>query len=245
VSNYVSTTVEGDQVFLESKQEVNETLSVSVAGTAASITDTTSYAVSDQDGLAIAINVLHAERTELNLGAQTVTFPSGTTTALHAAAAINDQCKQVNATVTGGQVVVSSDDVGSEVTITATAGTSDLTWDTPVAGTGFWAGATVSRGTLLARTTSGTAPYTSGDIVPYNSGGSPTGADTIRGVADFDATFSASGSLAVKMAIGGKVDKNKLSKISGSAVTQAELDALVANTGITYTDVVDGIDSQL
>ena len=245
MSNYVSTTVEGDQVFLESKQEVNETLSVSVAGTAASITDTTSYAVSDQDGLAIAINVLHAERTDLNLGAQTVTFPASTTTALQVAAAINDQAKQINATVTGGQVVVSSDAVGSEVTITATAGTSGLTWDTPVAGTGFWAGATVAKGTLLARTTSGTAPYTAGDIVPYNSGGSPTGADTIRGVADFDATFAASGSLAVKMAIAGKVDKNKLSKISGSAVSVAELDALVANTGITYADVVDGIDSQL
>lgn len=246
MTNYVSSTIGGvEQLFLEGKQEVNETLSVSVAGTAASVTDTTSYAVSDQDGLTVTINVIHAERTSLNLGAQTVTFPASTTTALQVAAAINDQVKQVSATVTGGQVVVTTDEVGSEVTIVAGAGTSGITWDTPVAGTGVWNGFSVTPGTLLARTTSGTAPYTAGDIVPYDAGNNPAGANTIRGIADFDATFTASGSLKVKMAIAGKVTKSLVKKASGSAVTQAELDAMVTNTGITYAEVVDGIRSQL
>ena len=52
MSEIVTATVVNEQVFLESKVEVDETLSVDVAGTAASVTDTTSYAVSDQDGLA-------------------------------------------------------------------------------------------------------------------------------------------------------------------------------------------------
>lgn len=246
MSNRVSETVTGVQVFLESKTEVDETMSVGVAGTAATITDTTSYAVSDLDGLTDVINILHAERPSLNEGAQTVTFPASTTTALQVAAAYNNQLKGASATVTGGQVVISSDAVGSDVTIVHTAGTAtDVTFDTPVAGTGSYAGVNITPGTLLARTTSSTSPYSAGDIVPYDTGGNPTGADTIRGVADFTHTFAASGSKAVKMAIGGKVDKNKLSKVSGVAVTTAELDALVSNTGIVYANVVDGIDSQL
>ncbi len=246
MSNRVSATVVSDQVFLESKTEVDETLSASVAGTAATITDTTSYAVSNLAGLTDIINILHAQRADLNVGAQTVTFPAATTTALQVAAAYNNQLKGASATVTGGQVVISSDAVGSDVSIVHTAGTAtDVTFGTPVAGTGSYDGVAITKGTLLARTTSGSAPYTSGDIVPYDAGGNPTGADTIRGVADFETTFTASGSKAVKMAISGKVDKTKLSKVSGSAVTQAELDALVSNTGIVYADVVDGIDSQL
>lgn len=244
MSEIVSGTVKPADVFISGKQEVDEQISVSVAGTAASVTDTTSYAVSDQSGLAMTINVIASERTALNLGVQTVTFPASTTTALLVAAAINNQAKQVHATVTGGQVVVTSDLVGSDVTIAAAAGTSGLTFDTPVAGTGSYAGFTVIPGMLLARTTSGSSPYTAGDVVPYDAGNTPTGANTIRGIADFTKTFAANGSALCKMAIAGKVVKGSIVKASGVAVTQAELDALVTNTSITYASVVDGIDYQ-
>lgn len=244
MSNHVSTSYTPNQVFLEGKNEVDETLTVSVAGTAATITDTTSYAVTDQSGLTDIITILHDDRPELNVGAQTVTFPASTTTALLVAAAYNNQLKGASATVTGGQVVISSDAVGAGVTITNTAGTSAITWDTPVAGTGVYAGVEVTKGTLLARTTSDTPPYTAGDIVLYDSGNTPAGANTIRGMADFDATFSASGSKLVKMAIGGKVVKDRVTKVGGT-VTQAELDALVTNTSIVYASEVDGIDYQV
>lgn len=244
MSNYVSTAYTPDDSFLEGKVEVDETLSVEVAGTAATITDTTSYAVTDQDGLAMTITMLHNDRPALNLGAQTVTFPASTTTALLVAAAINDQAKQLSATVTGGQVVITSDNVGSGVTISVAVGDTNLTWDTPVAGTGSYAGVEIVPGMLLARTTSSTSPFTAGDIVPYDSGNNPAGANAIKGMADFTATFTASGSKVVKMAIAGKVVEGKINKVGGT-VTQAEKDSLVINTSIVYASVLNGIDSQV
>ena len=248
MTNRVYENVDTGQLFLNTKVEVDETLTVDVAGTAASITDTTSYSSADQDGLSMIITILHAQRPELNLGAQTVTFSGATTTAAGVASQINSGVKQASAAVVGGQVKISTDNVGEGVSIAVTVPVADpstLTWDTPVDGTGVYSGYTITPGTLLARTTSSSSPYTAGDIVPYDSGGTPTGADTIRGVADFTHTFSASGSKVVKMAIGGKLDKNQLSKVDGTAVTKAELDALVSNTGIVYANVVDGIDSQV
>lgn len=243
MTNHVSTSYTPGEVFLEGKSEIDGQLTVSVDGTAASITDTTSYAVADQDGLSLIITVLHADRPTLNLGAQTVTFPASTTTALLVAAAINNQAKQISATVTGGQVVVTTDDVGEDVSIAITVpGTSPstLTWDTPVDGTGSYAGVEVVPGMLLARSTVTSYPFTAGDLVLYNSSNVPTGASTIRGMADFSATFASSGSKQVKIAISGKVVESKISKIGGT-VTQAEKDALVANTSIIYAAVKDGI----
>ena len=248
MSNITSENVQGIQVFLESKTEVDETLTVDVAGTAASVTDTTSYAAADQDGLAMTINILHAMRPELNLGVQTITFSGATTANTSVASQINSGVKQASAAVVGGQVKITADNVGEGVSIVVGVPDDDpstLTWGTPVAGTGVYEGYTITPGTLLARTTSSSSPYTAGDVVPYDSGGTPTGADTIRGVADFTHVFSASGSKVVKMAIGGKVDKNQLKKVDGTAVTKAELDALVSNTGIVYANVVDGTDYQV
>lgn len=121
------------------------------AGTAASVTDTTSYAVADQDTLALTINIISTARSEFNLGAQTITFDGTVTSALHVAAGINDQLKQGHATVTGGQVVITSDELGAGVSIVVDAGDTDLTFDTPVAGTG----ASDTRGGFRATTATG------------------------------------------------------------------------------------------
>ena len=241
MTNRVGSTVKSDYVFVEGKVEVPETFTAKVAGTAASITDTTSYPVTDQDGLTSVITITGDSD---NTGAQTVTFSGATTTAAGVAAQMNTQLTGCSVAVVGGQVVITTDKTGSTVAIAAAAGTGGLTWDTPVAGTGSPDGVVVTPGDLLARTTSGTAPYTAGDIVLYDSGNDPAGANTIRGIADFDLTVSASGSKAIKMSIAGKVVKDKITKADGTAVTKAELDALVENTNISYAPVADVNDYQ-
>jgi hypothetical protein len=209
-----------------------------VTGTSATITDTTTYAVADQDGLTSIITIVGDPD---NVDAQTVTFSGATTTALQVAAQINDQCKGLSAVVTGGQVVLTTDKVGAGVSISVGAGTGALTWDTPVAGTGVGASDAleITVGMLLGRTTSGTAPYTAGDLVPYNSANSPAGSNVIVGVASADRSLAATGSISIDYAIAGKLKEDEISKADGSAVTVAELDALRANTGILPITVTD------
>lgn len=207
-----------------------------VAGTSATITDTTTYAVADQDGLTSVITIVGDPD---NVDAQTVTFAGATTTALQVAAGINAQTKGLSATVTGGQVVLTTDKVGAEISISVGAGTGALTWDTPVAGTGVSDGLTIATGMLLGRTTSGTTPYTAGDLVPYNSGNSPAGSNVIVAVASADRVLEATGSISIDYAIAGKLAESAINKADGTAVTVAELDALRTNTGILPITVTD------
>ena len=96
---------------------------------AGSVTDTTTYAVADQDGLNFQIT--------LNGGtAQTITFSGATTTAQQVINQINAQLTGGHAEDSGGQVKVVSDQDGTGSSVAITAGTSALTWGTPVAGTG-------------------------------------------------------------------------------------------------------------
>lgn len=98
-------------------------------GTPASITDTTTYAVADQDGLTSIITV--------NGGTpQTVTFSGAHTTAAAIAASMNDQLTGVAVAVAGGQVVITTDEVGVDASLVAAAGTGALAWAAPVAGAG-------------------------------------------------------------------------------------------------------------
>lgn len=103
--------------------------SATATGTAATITDTTTYPVADQDGKTLTVNIS-------GLSAQLVTFSGATTTAASVAAQMNGQLIGCSVIETGGQVKISTDATGTGVTISITAGTSDLTWAAPVAGTG-------------------------------------------------------------------------------------------------------------
>jgi len=96
---------------------------------AGTITDTTTYAVADQDTLTSIITVDGGDP-------QTVTFSVTTTTAAIVASEMNDQLVGASVTVAGGQVVISSDSQGTGSSVSAAAGTGALTWAGAVAGTG-------------------------------------------------------------------------------------------------------------
>jgi hypothetical protein len=104
-------------------------------GTAATITDTTTYAVADQDGLTSVITITDGGVGSA-AGPQTVTFAGATTTAAQVAAQMNAQLVGCRVEVSGGQVLITTDAVGAGVTIAAAAGTGNLTWAAPVAGAG-------------------------------------------------------------------------------------------------------------
>jgi hypothetical protein len=105
------------------------------AGTAATITDTTTYAAPDQDGLTSIVTIVDGGVGSA-AGAQTVTFVGATTTAAKVASDMNDQLVGCSVAVVGGQVKITTDATGAGVTIAVAAGTGNLTWGTPVAGTG-------------------------------------------------------------------------------------------------------------
>lgn len=101
-------------------------------GTAASITDTTTYAVADQVGLTSIVT-----QTDAVNGTTVTTVTFGTaTTALEIAADFAEQVPHISAVVTGGQVVLATDEVGADCSISVAAGTGGLTWAAPVAGAG-------------------------------------------------------------------------------------------------------------
>jgi hypothetical protein len=68
--------------------------------------------------------------------AQTVTFSGAHTTAAAIAASMNDQLEGVSVAVVGGQVKITTDEVGVDATLAAAAGTGGLTWAAAVDGTG-------------------------------------------------------------------------------------------------------------
>lgn len=101
-------------------------------GTAASITDTTTYPVADQVGLTSIVT-----QTDAVNGTTVTTVTFGTaTTALEIAAGFAEQVPHISAVVTGGQVVLTTDEVGADCSISVAAGTGGLTWAAPVAGAG-------------------------------------------------------------------------------------------------------------
>jgi hypothetical protein len=94
------------------------------------VDDTTTYAVADQDGNYIDITIDGG-------AAQRVTFSGATTT-------LQSIINQINAALVGGaaldngssQLRVRSDKQGTGSSVSIDVGTSDLTFDTPIAGTG-------------------------------------------------------------------------------------------------------------
>lgn len=124
------------------------------SATAATITDTTTYAVTNQDGLTSIITIVDGGVGSA-AGAQTVTFSGAHTTAAQIAASMNAQLVGCSVAVVGGQVKITTDAKGAGVTIAAAAGTGNLTWDTPVAGTGVITPPSNTRGSFRATTATG------------------------------------------------------------------------------------------
>jgi hypothetical protein len=226
--NITTTAVENDTVFIGDKVEELEVITGTVAGVAATITDTTSYAVTDQDGLTSIITIVGDAN---NTGAQTVTFSGATTTALQVAAQMNDQLTGCSAVVDTGQVVITTDKVGAGVTISAAAGTGAITWDTPTAGSGVSGSLVIAKGTLMARNTSTTK------MVVYVASGS-NGTGSPLGVIDTELTYVATGDLSAKVARGGLVDKGKLIvSATGAAPTLLVIDELMKDSSIVAVSV--------
>ena len=103
------------------------------AATSGAITDTTTYPVADQDTKSFTLTLTGGP---WNGVAQTVLFAITTTSELHVAAAINDQCQGCHADGSSGQVVVTHDDAGTGTDIAFTDVDSDLTFAASVTGTG-------------------------------------------------------------------------------------------------------------
>ena len=232
MTNYVGEQNTPDKVFLDGKVESNETMTAAVAGTAATVTSGATFPVSDLDGLTTIVAIT-------GYAAQTVTYAASTTTAAGVAAQLNAGLDGVSVAVVGSDVVITTDATGNDQAIVVTGTATALAWETPVAGTGYPDGVAITAGMMVARTTSGTAPYTAGDVVPYNSGNDPAGSNEPIGIADFDLTWTASGSKSVQIAKAGRAVKRLVKKLDGTAVTAAEYDKLVKNTGIALEEVLD------
>lgn len=109
-----------------------EDTSVYTGGTAADITDNFAHGA-DQVGLTMTVTVTDA----INGAVPTVvTIAAACTTAVALAAELAAVVPNVLVSVAGGHVVVTSNEVGLDVSITIVAGTSAVTWATPTAGTG-------------------------------------------------------------------------------------------------------------
>lgn len=121
----------GDTIVIDVDNVGNATCTWDAAS--AYITDTTTYAVTDQDTKTMTITVTGGEYDGV---VQTITFSGTTTTALQVAAGINAQARGVQASVVGGQVRLTTDGAGSGFAIATGAGTGDLTWGSATAGTG-------------------------------------------------------------------------------------------------------------
>jgi len=117
----------GDTAVIDVDNAGNATATWDAA--AGTVTDTTSYAVGDQDG--------KTEKVTIDGGTeQTVTFAGAHTTAAAIAASMNAQLVGCSVAVDGGQVKITSDKQGTDSSVAIGTGNCDLTWDTPVAGTG-------------------------------------------------------------------------------------------------------------
>ena len=99
------------------------------AAAAGYIDDTSTYDVADQDGLTLLVTVDGGTQ-------QTVTFSGATTTLVSVVNQINAQVSGVKVYANGGQVRIESDKKGTDSSVSIDGGTSTLTWDVAVAGTG-------------------------------------------------------------------------------------------------------------
>jgi hypothetical protein len=149
---------------------------------AATIVDTTTYAVTDQDGLTAIVTLTGGPYSGI---AQTVTFSGATTTAASVASQMNSQLVGCSVAA-GAQVTITHDGKGTGMDIAVAAGTGNLTWAASTAGTGdvvdISAVTAAEVKTVLEADTTALVTVTSGYFTIY----SPTTGTTSE--LDFDAT---------------------------------------------------------
>jgi hypothetical protein len=142
--------------------------------TAATVTDTTTYPVADQD--------TNTEKVTIDGGSeQTVTFDITVTTAEHVKAQFNAQLTGCTTDVVGGQVVITSNTFGAGSSVAIGTGTTALTWGTPVAGTGV--AIPIAANTLMSQTP-GTKEW-----LPHTSISATDGSEKPRGIIPVDITL--------------------------------------------------------
>jgi VCBS repeat-containing protein len=211
----------------------------------ATITDTTTYPVADQDTKTMTITITGGEYDAV---VQTVTFNVATTTAALVASGINAQAKGVQAAVVGGQVKLTTDGAGSGFDIATGAGTGDLTWGSSTAGTGDAAdinAVTATEVKTVIEADSTATVTVSGDAAVIKA---TTELDFISGLALTKLGLSvetitanengipkallsyelagANGDNAVRALVGGEVRDDKLVIADGSSVTNTIRDQL-------------------
>lgn len=234
----------GDTMVINTNAGGNETVTFDAA--AATITDTTTYAVTDQDGLTMTITITGG----LYDGeVQTVTFSGATTTAAAVAAGINAQARGCSAAVVGGQVKLTTDGQGTGFDIATGAGTGNLTWGSSTAGTGDVASInavtaaevkTVTEADttdLTVTDTSGAAVFTASTSIQFVSGDalaklglsvetvSASGNGTPVAVLPYEYA-GANGDNAVDVIVAGEVRDGKLVLADASSMTDVIRDQL-------------------
>lgn len=197
----------------------SQLLTMNLSGTSATVTDTTTYAVTDQDTKTEKVTITDGSGGTWDGVEQTVTFAGAHTTAAAIAASMNDQLDGCSVAVVGGQVKITTDATGKSVTVAIGTGTADLTWDTPVAGTGE--SGVVLDNTLLALDTSTLK------LVPYVKGGSTNGNGVVYGVLTQGITATASGDTAVRVALGPGLKLLKAKTIIQADAASTNIDATV------------------
>lgn len=243
----------GDTMVINTNAGGNETVTFDAA--AATITDTTSYAVADQDTKSFTITLTGGPWDGI---AQTVLFNTTTTTAAHVVARCNAVLKGCSAAEVGGQVQITHDDQGTGTDITFTNVDSGLTFAASVAGTGDVAiinavtatevkTVTEADTTGLTVTVSGDAAvFTATTSIQFVSGNALTplgfSVETVsaNGNGDPKAVLNyelagANGDNVVRALVAGEVRDSKLVISSGASMTDVIRDQL-RNYGIVPID---------
>lgn len=114
---------------LDISTEAGGPTTATVNASAATVTDTTTYPVADQDGLTFAVTINSG-----NL--QTVIFDPGTTTLAQIVNQLNAQLVGVQVYDDGGQLRIDTDRKGTGATMSSIGGTHGLTFPAPTQGFG-------------------------------------------------------------------------------------------------------------
>jgi hypothetical protein len=244
----------GDTLVINTNGAGNETSTWDA--TSATITDTTTYPVADQDGLTSIITITGGPYDGV---AQTVTF-SGTTTAnTDVASQMNAQLDGCSVEVSGGQVKITTDGAGTGFDLAAAAGTGGLTWGSSTAGTGDVADidnvtATEIKTVVEADTTDLTvtvvgdaAVFTATTSIQFVSGNALAklglSVETVtanengipKAVLNYELA-GANGDNVIRALVAGEVRDSKLVIANGTSLTDAIRDQL-RNYGIVPIDI--------
>jgi hypothetical protein len=245
----------GDTMVINTNGAGNETVTFDAA--AATIVDTTTYAVGDQVGLTLTVTLTGGPFDGVS---QLVTFAGATTTAAQVAAELNAQLDGCSATA-ATQVTITHDGKGTGMDIAVTAGTSTLTWAASTTGTGDVEDidavtatevktVTEADTTDLTVTVSGVAAVmTATTSIQFVSGAAlaklglsvETVAANENGITKAVITYEfagVNGDNQIRALVSGKVRDQRLVIANGSSMTDAIRDQL-RNYGIVPVSVTD------